>query len=279
MRFSERMGIKDVSKLLNEEVTQELRNRLWSDFYEYFYRHLSSYSNPNPSRYSNYSERQEFCFEVWKNYAKKPADDFEEPYPLSLARDWALKLIRDWYFQAEWNQVYDFIEMVAEKKSILTPIFNKTLREERSPYRFVNVELAMVTSEEEIKEIENALEKASIYSPVYKHLETSLKHLSDKKSPDYRNSIKESISAVESLVKIMMDNENLTLGKALNSIGKKYDVPNGIKVAFTNLYSYTSDESGIRHGFKLKDKDVDLAEARFMLIACSAFVNFLFSKI
>ena len=44
--------------------------------------------------------------------------------------------------------------------------------------------------------------------------------------------------------------------------------------AFTKLYAYTSDANGIRHGH-LGDSYVSLAEARFMLVSCSAFVNYL----
>jgi hypothetical protein len=44
-----------------------------------------------------------------------------------------------------------------------------------------------------------------------------------------------------------------------------------------NLYGYTSDESGIRHAI-LESKDIGFAEAKFMLVTCSAFVNFAVDK-
>ena len=42
--------------------------------------------------------------------------------------------------------------------------------------------------------------------------------MTDRKTPNYRNSIKESISAVEALCKIITENEKATLGKALKII-------------------------------------------------------------
>ena len=39
------------------------------------------------------------------------------------------------------------------------------------------------------------------------------------------------------------------------------------------LYGYTSDEGGIRHSL-LEQSSIDEAEAKFMIVACSAFVNF-----
>lgn len=47
--------------------------------------------------------------------------------------------------------------------------------------------------------------------------------------------------------------------------------------AFTALYGYTSDENGIRHGSM--DFSNALAEdAKYMLVSCSAFVNYLIEK-
>ena len=100
----------------------------------------------------------------------------------------------------------------------------------------------------------------------------------DKKNPDYGNSIKESISAVESLSKIVVQNNKATLGQALKAIEKKYHIPESLQKAFSALYGYTSNEGGIRHSLLEKNVKIDLEEAGFMLIACSAFVNYLISK-
>ena len=47
---------------------------------------------------------------------------------------------------------------------------------------------------------------------------------------------------------------------------------------FVQLYGYTSDEDGIRHAILNDDAVVGLDEAKFFLVACSAFVNFLIAK-
>ncbi len=46
-----------------------------------------------------------------------------------------------------------------------------------------------------------------------------------------------------------------------------------LKAAFSQLYGYTSDEEGIRHAL-LDESRVGFPEAKFMLVACSAFVSF-----
>lgn len=44
------------------------------------------------------------------------------------------------------------------------------------------------------------------------------------------------------------------------------------------LYGYASDEDGIRHPI-LDSTNVGFAEAKFMLVSCSAFVNFILEKV
>ena len=47
--------------------------------------------------------------------------------------------------------------------------------------------------------------------------------------------------------------------------------------AFLSLYGYTSDEDGIRHG-GIDFRNAPSEDAKYMLIACSAFVNYLIEK-
>lgn len=103
--------------------------------------------------------------------------------------------------------------------------------------------------------------------------------MGDREKPDYRNSIKESISAVEATAKIITGMEKATLTQALNEIetvGRPELHPN-LKQGFANLYGWTSDDEGIRHS--LKDKsNVDYEDASYMLSTCSAFANYLIVK-
>ena len=49
------------------------------------------------------------------------------------------------------------------------------------------------------------------------------------------------------------------------------------KEALVKLYGWTSDESGIRHAIR-DAENVERADAQFMLVACSAFVNYLMTR-
>lgn len=146
-------------------------------------------------------------------------------------------------------------------------------------YRIVNKEIVEITSEEEIKEIETAL--TTTETTIRIHLNNALELYSKRPAADYRNSIKESISAVEVFCREKTGED--TLGKALNKLESNGIVIHKLlKSAFDKLYAYTNQpDTGVRHA--LMDNDGDYVpqaeEALFMLVSCSAFINYLNNKI
>lgn len=68
-----------------------------------------------------------------------------------------------------------------------------------------------------------------------------------------------------------------TLGQALKALEGKTEIHPAFKNALSSLYGYTSDASGIRHAL-IEEENVDFADAKFMLVSCAAFVNYLKSK-
>ncbi len=60
-------------------------------------------------------------------------------------------------------------------------------------------------------------------------------------------------------------------------IEKKVELHPALKKAFDSLYGYTSDADGIRHAL-LDEPNLDSEDAKFMLVSCSAFINYLISK-
>lgn len=125
--------------------------------------------------------------------------------------------------------------------------------------------------------IEAALSAADPVRVVKLHLERSLELLADRKNPDYRNSIKESISAVEALAVLVAGRRGASLAEALAVLEARDALHGGLKRAFAALYGYTSDADGIRHA-ALAEPNISLAEAKFMLVACSGFVYYLIGK-
>lgn len=48
-----------------------------------------------------------------------------------------------------------------------------------------------------------------------------------------------------------------------------------LKEAYIKLYGYASNAKGIRHAGNIDGDEVSFAEAKFMLVACSEFINYL----
>jgi hypothetical protein len=138
----------------------------------------------------------------------------------------------------------------------------------------VNNELTELTSKSEIEAVQSAIDVGGKYAGVRDHLTTALRFMNDRTAPNYRNSIKESISAVEAMAKIVSGEKNATLGQALKIIEKQGKLHSALKSAFSSLYGYTSDAEGIRHAL-LEESTLTKSDAKFMLVSCSAFVSYL----
>ena len=82
-------------------------------------------------------------------------------------------------------------------------------------------------------------------------------------------------AAVEAVVKLLTGERSGGIDKAISILEKRRGALHpSFKTALSKLYAYTGDEGGIRHPI-LEESTVDFAEAKFMLVGCSAFVNFL----
>jgi len=279
MKFSERYGHKPIKDVIQiESVDEPLRNGLWSILQFQVWNNVSEssdiYGGCFLSEYGN-QELLILCQHFWFHYFKKPIDHLDD--------DWSkvLTVLRDYYFSCEWYEVYDFIEFVANnygrydfKETFMTSC-NHLLEQELSAYRFIDGVITQITEKQELVEIEQAMNSERM--PVRQHLRRSLELLSDRISPDYRNSIKESISAVESLVASNLNVEKSTLGQLLTKLEDEIGLHPALKAAFSNLYGYTSDKGGIRHALT-EMESVDFNDAKFMIVVCSAFVNFVEGK-
>jgi len=215
------------------------------------------------------------CVALWLHHFKQALDTLDHSWGKVLDQ------LRDHFFQAEWYEVYDFIEFVSThydddgRNQKFRETCNRFLEREMSAYRFVSDQITRVVDEEEIQSIEDAVSVQQ--DAVREHLNRALALMSDRKSPDFRNSIKESISAVEALALHILGEKKGTLGALLARVEEKAGLHPALKTAFSKLYGYTSDADGIRHAL-LEESDLDFEDAKFMLVACSAFINYTVAK-
>ncbi len=272
-KFSERKGLVPVSKELQVNgMSVELRNKLWNildiilwQSKDYLY---DEYGEPHINRFSHI---------LWHQYFKLAVDTIPSD------SSGILSLIRKHFFKCEWHKVYDFIEFVDNyyrDDSVVKDLrsgFNQVLSEELAGYRLIDGHIVEVTDEQEVAMLQEALEDTK-YNLVTTHLKQALKHLSNRENPDYRNSFKESISAVETMARIMVGDEKATLGDALKILEKKGKLHPALKNGFSSIYGYTNDSDGIRHSL-IEESSLTIDDAKFFLLSCTSFVNYLKTKI
>ena len=157
---------------------------------------------------------------------------------------------------------------------------NGAFEGEKSAFRFVDTKIVQIVDKTEISEVEESLKHCAAIPGAKRHIEKALSLLSKRENPDYPNSIKESVSAVEAMCRIITGDEKASLGKALDILKEKSPIAihGSLLEAWKKLYGYASDAEGIRHAITDSSNVVDFADAKFMVVSCSAFVNHLIVK-
>ncbi len=272
MLFSQRKGLTPVKKVIqSDSMDDDLRHGLWNALDLFCWHRQGEVVN-----WISQGNLEILIKRLWLDFFKWPLDNLDDYWPVTYSK------IRKIYYEFSWYEVYDFIEFIAANdehmdSEVFMDFCNSILERELSAYRFVAGKITQITTEEEILEVEKALRVSEPYSNIRTHLKTALGLMANRKSPDYRNSIKESISAVEALCKSVTKNPKATLGQALKEIETKVGLHPALINAFQNLYGYTSDADGIRHAL-LNESNLTFEDAKFMLVSCSAFVNYLIAK-
>ncbi|MEW5930008.1 MAG: AbiJ-NTD4 domain-containing protein [Gemmatimonadota bacterium] len=268
-KFSQRIGLTSREPIVQiEDMSLALRNSLWNVLYQRV-------------EASNEQRWKPFARLVASDFLKVPSDEI--PMYFYQCRDW----VKDAFFRLTWYQVYDFVEFVVHEaysmfladKGPLIVHLNQVLEREGSGYRFIAGILSPISNPSELAAVSEAYATTARVglSGANEHLSTALALLSKRPDPDYRNSIKESISSIESIVKSISGETSGGLAGALDAVSAKIPIHGALRSALKSLYGYTSDDSGIRHAI-LEAPNVGFDEAKFMLVSCSAFANFLIAK-
>lgn len=266
MSFSERQGLKPVRSVLQVKgMDADLRASLWNVLHVFVWDRRGFMWDA----VGNIGAIWGFARHLWYYYYKQPITDI--PSNATQIRD----VIQERFFDAPWNEVYDLLECIVEieRSGDLEKEFNKVLERELAGYRLIEHHFIAVTDEQEVAALQEALGHDK-FGSVTAHLSQALLLLSDRKNPDYRNSMKESISAVEGAARLLTKNDKATLGDALKLLEQTNGLHGALREGFSKLYGYTSDADGIRHS--LMDKStLTAADAKLFLLLCTSFINYL----
>lgn len=274
--FSERYNYtKPSDVIIREQITPEIQNAICS-----CYDKLQDSLPGSGTYYENpYVDMEKY---LWTYFLNQREGNFRDGRRYHVVATLFLEDERNPWFrkldlvEVTINYLYKFNHHICNK-------FVKQLNHEferlNFAYRVVGTEIVEITSKEELTAIESSMHDSP--TNIRTHLNKALELYAQRPVGDYRNSIKESISAVEAYCR-EITGEN-TLGNALNKLKDKgLAIPPILRIAFEKLYAYTNQpDTGIRHALMADDGTYTPAseEALFMLVSCCSFINYLNKKL
>lgn len=98
--------------------------------------------------------------------------------------------------------------------------------------------------------------------------------LLSSKEPDYAGAVREAVSAVEGLCRIILGEPSITLGEALPRLRQRNLLHPALSKCIDGLWGFASAKPGIRHG-AASASVMDPHEAHFVVDACEAALTLL----
>ena len=275
--FSDRNGLKKENDTIQlDSLDDRTRNQLVT-LVSLIYK--SIFGN-----YRNQDECQRFCRFVISEVYSEVADYRKIYDPQSV-----FEVIKDTILDDDYDSVLTLIEALAQfwnnnfsglfnsyYHGTVFDVFHNLFEKEYVGYRFVDDKITKISDENEITAINEAI--TCPFDEVREHIKKANSLLSDRKKPDYENSIKESICAVEAICEIILNvkGKKAILSDMLKSLERNgIQIHPSLKEAFIKLYGYTNDSNGIRHAGNIGGPASTFEEAKFMLVSCCAFINYL----
>lgn len=234
--------------------------------------------------YSDYSYHK-ICAEVWTRFYNRRSntycyrtgdDDAIQSHLLQKTIPWYTKLSMLEFILEYMGTTFKDKERVQIKEAFILDL-NTEFERVHYGYRIINDTITDIISNEEKESLQEVLSNAE--ESVQSHMKQALALYAQKPETDYKNSIKESISAVEALFRIKTG-EN-TFGPAYAKIKKSITIHPRIQEAIQKVYDYTNQpDTGICHSKVEGDETMvpDASECQFMIIICSAIINYIQEK-
>lgn len=273
LTFSQAHGLEPAPGPLGlGELPRPARNQIWACF------HFFLEENRIHARRDDLLSDicQKIFLRLHVHHFHRPVDEFYCGYNLWHGNTKAL------IFQDKYNHVFDFIQEVISDRDCpesfikkLAEVFDET----QITYRILIDEKMIVQriSDEEEAAFDAALKNTSQdrFSGAKVHLKNAAAYLRDNRSAD---SIRESIHAVESVMKVLTGDRSGDFKKALEKIAPVISLHSALKKGFDSIYGYTSNEKGIRHCLLDETSNATVDEAIFMLSSCASMINYFINK-
>ncbi len=264
--FPERIGLRRIQNLQSDELPDYVRKRIWNKLKLFI---------------EACQTNESLLLKIWDGFFKENLDEIED-----VRLGYKFGAIKEEFDKLSWDEVLDLVDYVVyhtegeggdevlQMSQVvvlgqLTKSLNEVFEEERVPYRIIDCRVVPLLGKEEASSVEDIFSLPDNYKLVQNHFRKALIYYSQRPTPDYSNSVKEAVSSIEALARLVTKKES----GVLSELAQDLPIHSALKESLKKLYGWAGDEGGIRHAEK-KTSKVDSTEARFILVIASALIHY-----
>ena len=267
--FSKRYSLRPTPEgLMYEDVPERARVGLYHLVEQFF-------GGEHQKRYLHLYE--EICVAL-----RIPCERLLNDYGASIVIERLIK-------ECEWHQFYDICEVIwanpyseyseHQHQEEFTEQVNALFREEQLGFELRDGKIEKVGAgfiDAKIKEARYLLKEPE-FRGADKHFEKAIKALNVRPNPDVENCVKDAVAAIESVGRIIVNDEKALLDDIIKDMAKNKIIPKPLDQVFQKIYAYRGDQPGVAHGLVGLSK-VTIDEAEFILALSAAAIIYLVKK-
>lgn len=202
------------------------------------------------------------------------------------SRDLKIRDIEHWLKSENWWEFLDLCELISlslnkypNKRGEFSKKLNSLFREEKIGYEMQEGKIERVGNEYTGQYIQEArkLLKDAKYIGAQKHFEKAMSYINVRPNPDVENCIKDAVAAIESVGRIIVNDDKALLSNIIKDMANKKIIPKPLDQAIQKIYAYRGDQPGVAHG-AVGASQVTIDEAEFVLAMSAAAIMYLVKK-
>ena len=264
--FSKRYGLRPTPEgLMYEDVVEQARVGLYHIVRQFFEKYYDLY--------------EALCTAL-----RLPLDkNIAVSYP---SQDYLASLrIEELIMNCQWWQFYDICEVLWQglednRDSLsLSEHINTLFKEEHLGFELRDGKVEKIGSgfiDARVKEARYLLKEPE-FKGADKHFEKAIKALNARPNPDVENCVKDAVSAIESVGRIIVNDDKALLSDIIKSMARNKIIPKPLDEAIQKVYAYRGDQPGVAHGLA-GISTVTIDEAEFVLAMSAAMIIYLVKK-
>jgi hypothetical protein len=206
------------------------------------------------------------------------------PWNWNVGNDYqASRAIESLIMNCQWWQFYDICEVLWQslkyKRTNLSEEINTLFREEHLGFEIRDGKVEKIGSgfvDARIEETRYLLKEPE-FKGADKHFEKAMKALNARPNPDVENCVKDAVSAIESVGRIIVNDAKALLSDIIKEMAKNKTIPKPLDEAIQKIYAYRGDQPGVAHGLVGTSK-VTIDEAEFVLAMSAVIIIYLIKK-